>query len=105
MRTIFVSIILLLFVSGCAGPKPGTYNGSQTPSTAEVDYNKLGMKLLAENLEVPWDIAFLPNGEFLITERMGTIRKIGKSNEVIASINDTEPVGEGGLLGRSEERL
>lgn len=55
-------------------------------------------EVIAENLQIPWDIAFLPNGEILITERPGTLLKIGKDKTVIP-IEGVEHLGEGGLLG------
>lgn len=52
-------------------------------------------------LEVPWGIAFLPDGEMLVTERAGRIRLV-RNGELhpspIATIEVTDS-GEGGLLG------
>src|SRR3990167_7335765 len=54
--------------------------------------------VVAENLQIPWDIAFLPSGELLITERPGRLVKIGV-NQTVIPIAGVEHVGEGGLLG------
>jgi glucose/arabinose dehydrogenase len=54
--------------------------------------------VVAENLAIPWDIAFLPDGEgMLATERAGRVVHIesGQTFEV----EGVEHVGEGGLLG------
>lgn len=56
------------------------------------------IQTITENLKIPWEIAFLPNGEMLVTQRSGDILKIG-SNKVIVKIQGVEHVGEGGLLG------
>ncbi len=55
-------------------------------------------EILVENLNIPWDIVFLPDGEMLITERPGVLLKIGKDKKII-QINGVRPIGEGGLLG------
>jgi glucose/arabinose dehydrogenase len=56
---------------------------------------------VAAGLEVPWGIAFLPNGQMLVTERAGRIRLV-RDGELypssIATIDVTDS-GEGGLLG------
>lgn len=56
------------------------------------------IEIVAENLEIPWEIAFLPRGELLVTERPGRVVKIGKDREVI-EVEGVEHIGEGGLLG------
>ena len=60
------------------------------------------LETVATGLEVPWEMAFLPDGSALLTERPGRVRRISADGEL-----DPEPVaeipvaavGEGGLLG------
>lgn len=54
--------------------------------------------LVAENLEIPWEIAFLPDGRLLVTERPGRLLVIGKERTVIP-VSGVRHIGEGGLLG------
>lgn len=56
---------------------------------------------VAEGLEVPWDVAFLPDGRILVTERPGRIRVIrdGILDPEPWAVLDVSAVGEGGLLG------
>ena len=56
------------------------------------------VKIIAENLQIPWEILFLPGGEILITERPGNLVIIGKERKTL-KVSDVEAVGEGGLLG------
>ncbi len=69
------------------------------------------IEIIAENLQIPWEIAFLPaapnggeprpdgrDGDLLVTERPGTLKRIGKERRVY-TILGVEHIGEGGLLG------
>jgi len=55
---------------------------------------------VAENLEIPWEIAFAPDGRIFFTERVGNLRVIenGQLNPEPVIILDVGTV-EGGLLG------
>jgi glucose/arabinose dehydrogenase len=55
---------------------------------------------VAEGLEVPWEIAFMPDGRALVTERPGRIRMFDETlqDEPVAEV-DVSNQGEGGLLG------
>lgn len=58
------------------------------------------VEIVADNLEIPWEIAFLPNGEMLLTERKGNLLRIGFDGTRIAiPVPDVHHGGEGGLLG------
>ena len=59
---------------------------------------KPDIEIIAENLTIPWDIAFLPTREMLITERIGNLLKIGTDKKIIP-IEGVKHIGEGGLLG------
>ena len=78
-------LLLALAAAGCGGeddpPRP--------PDGMRVD-------VVAEGLEVPWEIAWLPDGRALITERPGRIRFL--DGDVIAEV-DVSALGEGGLMG------
>jgi len=55
--------------------------------------------VIASNLSVPWDIAFLPDKRMIITEREGNVKIIDGSNiETIATINTLQS-SESGLHG------
>lgn len=56
---------------------------------------------VAEDLSNPWAIAFLPDGNFLVTERTGTLRRISPAGEVsepLAGVPKVFVGGHGGLL-------
>jgi glucose/arabinose dehydrogenase len=57
---------------------------------------------VAKGLEIPWDIAFLPDGRAFVTERPGRVRLLDRAGhlqrEPVARLA-VSTVGEGGLLG------
>ncbi len=55
-------------------------------------------EVFAEKLQIPWEIAFLPDGDVLVTERTGVLKRIGENQEN-HNVPDVYHVGEGGLLG------
>lgn len=59
------------------------------------------VEVVATRLEVPWALAFTPDGRLFVTERPGRIRVVRAGRvepEPIARI-PVAPVGEGGLMG------
>lgn len=56
------------------------------------------VEVIATELEIPWDIAFLPNGEMLVTERPGRLIQLNKDKRILL-LNQPLSYGEGGLLG------
>src|SRR5688500_15869218 len=56
---------------------------------------------VAEGLENPWGLAFLPNGKMLVTERPGRLRVVtadGKLSEPVTGLPAVDARGQGGLL-------
>lgn len=58
-------------------------------------------EIVVSGLEVPWGIAFLPDGDMLVTERPGRIRLVENGTLIDESVATVEATagGEGGLLG------
>jgi aldose sugar dehydrogenase len=55
----------------------------------------------ASGLDSPWGMAFLPDGQLLVTERIGTLRIVGTDGMVSAPVGGVPEVcacGQGGLL-------
>lgn len=86
-------------VMGC-----GQVNTTQTPSQPTQVTNSLPnitVSVLAENLDTPWAIDFVPDGRIFVTERPGHIRVIKNSTlqaEPWLTLDVAES-GESGLLG------
>lgn len=84
-------------------PQP---SGMQT----QVSNDETAVKVIAQGLDTPWGIAFLPaspaggpDKSMLVTERVGRVRLIDQSgnlqSEPVATISQVREIGEGGLLG------
>lgn len=83
-------------------PTPPTYTAeSDTPfrvGTSSPDTrNPPRTEIIAENLTIPWEILFLPDGELLVTERIGQVVLLKEG--VTIPISGVRHTGEGGLLG------
>lgn len=78
--------------SGCFFVAKGTGPSGATALRAET---------VVDGLEIPWGIAFLPDGDWLVTERPGRLRRVRQGRLVprpVAEV-DVAATGEGGLLG------
>ena len=70
----------------------------QTFSSDKADFR---LDTVAEGLEHPWSLAFLPDGSQLVTEREGRLRRIENGTlqeEPIAGVPELVVSGQGGLL-------
>ncbi len=54
---------------------------------------------VAENLEVPWEIVFLPDGSYLITQRSGSLVRVTQDSKNTIPVSGVVHRGEGGLMG------
>ena len=82
--------------STSSGPSPTSTPADNTVRTARLD------RVIATGLEVPWGLAFLPDGSALVSERDSALIKAvtatGRVTEV-GRIRGVDGGGEGGLLG------
>lgn len=113
MKKIFTTLTLTAITAGVLLYLFQKTLNFKTPSSSTVTSNKednvvsksvkteesgKDIEIIAQNLEIPWDVAFLSNGEMLITERPGRLIKIGNDRKVY-EISGVRHIGEGGLLG------
>ncbi|ABM37098.1 glucose sorbosone dehydrogenase [Polaromonas naphthalenivorans CJ2] len=58
-------------------------------------------EIVASGLQNPWGLAFLPDGRFLVTERVGRLRVVGADGKLataVAGLPGIAAGGQGGLL-------
>lgn len=70
--------------------------------TVETETGPVRVETVAEGLERPWGMAFLPDGRKLVTERVGTLRLVSADGTVsppLAGVPEVVAKGQGGLLG------
>ena len=78
----------------------GTLLSAALPAAAAASPPRVAT--VARGLEIPWDIAFLPDRRALVTERPGRVRMLSRNGHLRRSAVARVPVsaiGEGGLLG------
>ena len=64
------------------------------------NYKDLKLELITDELEIPWGMDFLDNGDIIVTEKNGLIFRIDKNDKLIkieGGPKSTE-TGQGGLL-------
>ncbi len=74
---------------------------SQANQTFSSDRADFRLETVAQNLEHPWSLAFLPDGAMLVTEREGRLRMIRNGSLLEAPISGVPELvvsGQGGLL-------
>ena len=75
---------------------------AQNTRSFESEKQNFEVEIQADGLVRPWGMAFLPNGDILITERGGQLRR-GREGRLepkpISGLPDIQAVGQGGLLG------
>lgn len=97
-RKIIIFILLLLVILIIYF---NSYNLFYKPTSTKIEdgkYSEDDIEIIAENLKIPWEMAFLPDNEILITERSGRLLKIADKKEII-EVQGVKHIGEGGLLG------
>lgn len=104
MKRIFFAIPIV--VAGYAAWKlltpSSVFSPLQSQSPAVQNTALSQPEVVAQGLDTPWAIAFLPNDVMLVTERKGTVQKREKGKLAEGStitVPGVQEVGEGGLLG------
>lgn len=88
----------LLILAGLAVFTYAALAGRDTPATSQTTQPSADAETIATGLVVPWQTVVLPDGDILVTERPGTLKRIG-ADERSYAVEGVQHVGEGGLLG------
>ena len=123
MPTASVLVALGLLVAACAGDEPepesapttspaptsapatsepSTPTPTRTPTTEPGPVVPAEFEDVATGFDVPWGLAFLPDGSALLSERdSARILRVSDTGQVteVGTVAGVSPVGEGGLLG------
>lgn len=108
--TLIIVILLLLYLAeqwrlnnaeSLSGSQESSGNSTSVVSgTArqDEDVDEQDISVIASNLDTPWELVFLPDQSFLVTERPGRLLHFTTDRQVIPVTGVMER-GEGGLLG------
>jgi len=94
IRVLAGTFVLAFALSEAAAQAP------RSPTPRPVDAPLRAVKV-ADGLENPWAIEFLPDGRMLVTERPGRLRIVGKDGTLskpLAGLPEVYARGQGGLL-------
>jgi glucose/arabinose dehydrogenase len=81
---------------------PGYVATSLAATAVDATAPVLDRTVIVSGLEVPWDIAFAPDGAMLFTERPGRVRVVppgGGAPRTLALPSDVAAAGQSGMLG------
>lgn len=102
-----LAFLVLLGLSACGDAQGPERSASQprrviaAPVVYESEKGPYSLTELVSGLEHPWGLAFLPNGDMLITERPGRLRRVspaGVVSEPIKGLPGLFVSGQAGLL-------
>ena len=99
-----ILLVSALLLTACQPFFSGTADGDAVGTvTAEVVGMPpgMGVETVVEGLEIPWDLAFTPDGRILITERPGRVRVVedGILRQAPYAVVDVFHRSEAGLMG------
>lgn len=100
-------LTILLALGSCAASTPDTPSSSASPEAAQVEteeqvvVDSVEPVTVVDGLEHPWGLAWLPDGDLLVTERPGRLRRVSNGElhpTPIAGVPDLLTINQGGLL-------
>ncbi|HDZ48352.1 hypothetical protein LCGC14_0034960 [marine sediment metagenome] len=95
----FSGFALVLSVSGLVTAQLGVTSSAQAQEDPSASQSYL-IENLAEDLEHPWSLAFLPDGSMLVTERPGRLRLLSAEGDtLVASLSGVPEVYASGQSG------
>ncbi len=107
-----LALAALISLSGCGGSKSSPSDTPEAPGappgglpietfTAQ-DGAKFGVQVFLTNLQIPWAMAFAPDGRLFFTERPGRVR-VYENGQLLAApaltLDDVNTTGESGAMG------
>lgn len=100
---VFITFILALYLHYLANTNKVKVTETISPTRNEQASNNAipQVSIIAENLDTPWSLVFLPDKNILVTERPGRVQRIDQSGKLslVATLPQVKEIGEGGLLG------
>ncbi|MDQ3666927.1 MAG: PQQ-dependent sugar dehydrogenase [Acidobacteriota bacterium] len=99
MSTYSAVAVLISLALSCGQPPPGRGAGEiESSSASEVSFK---VETVVAGLQVPWSIAWAPDGRMFFTERPGRVRVVVNGqlrSQSLVVLTDVESSGESGLM-------
>ncbi|MGQ4277420.1 PQQ-dependent sugar dehydrogenase [Pseudidiomarina sp. E22-M8] len=98
LHKIFKTSTLALVCTAALG---GTVAVTAQTEEAQTERHNVEVTTVTEGLNFPWGLAFLPNGDALVTEKSGNLRRVGTNGVIsdpIAGVPNVVYKSQGGLL-------
>ncbi len=106
VRRQFPVVVLVAWLAGSAcddkTPPPSTPAPTPSETFTAADGTRFAVQVMFGGLEVPWSLAFSPDGRLFFTERAGRVRVVRNGAVLPAPalvISDISASGESGALG------
>lgn len=102
-KIIFHAILIIFAISNIACANTAFTDSDSDELPLPKERPQFEIETVATGLEVPWSIAFVPDGRIFVTERPGRIRVIDKDGKLLEKplfvVKDVELSSETGLMG------
>ena len=101
MRPAFVGLLRATFLLAGAALMLMSQLSHADEHVIDTKQGSIKVETVADGLDYPWGIAFLPDGRMLVTERPGRLRivaKDGSKSEPLKGVPAVFAQGQGGLL-------
>jgi aldose sugar dehydrogenase len=93
MKGFYLLLAALLTATAAAQTRePTPAFPGQTDAPAPAQESEYAVEVITDALTSPWALAFLPDGNFLVSERLGTLRIVTPAGEVSAPVAGVPPV-------------
>ncbi len=106
IRSIFQHVVAIVVALSLSSSVSGDPIRGEVPQTvADVfhpEVEGVSVKTWVQNLQIPWSLVFLPNGDALVSERRGQIQRIprGESQpQLYIKLDEVAHVADAGLMG------
>lgn len=79
-----LSLLALGLIVSCTDQGASSSGTKTSEAVGRVNAGPInyGIETVADGLDHPWSLAFLPNGDMLVTERTGKLKRVGKNGDL-----------------------